>query len=233
MDIETIIAEVRTIILRHAKPERIWLYGSRASGEASDSSDIDIAFLDNNFKEDWLIEEEVDKLPTLLKIDIKNIATAEERFRQRIFSTGKVLYSANKQLRFEDGLFNYRRAFERFVEALEKKKLLEREGFGDIFLDLAVKRFEFTYEMSWKAIKRYLDYAGIDALSPRACFKEAFSQHLISEQQVWLEMIERRNLSSHIYNQDEVAGILVRLDDYRKAFAELLAELQAKISSAP
>ncbi|MFA7059680.1 MAG: HI0074 family nucleotidyltransferase substrate-binding subunit [Pedobacter sp.] len=228
MDIENIVAEVRSIILRHAKPERIWLYGSRANDEASDNSDIDIAYDDKEFKAPWLIEEEVDKLPTLLKIDIKNIAHAEERFRQRVVSTGRVLYSANKRLRFEDGLYNFRRAFERFAEALDKKEILEREGFGDIFLDLAVKRFEFTYEMTWKAIKRYLDYAGIGAMSPRACFKEAFSQHLITEEQIWLEMIERRNLSSHIYNQDEVTGILGRLDDYRKAFQELLEQLEAK-----
>ena len=228
MDIENIVAEVRSIILRHAKPERIWLYGSRANDEASDNSDIDIAYDDKEFKTPWLIEEEVDKLPTLLKIDTKNIAHAEERFRQRVVSTGRVLYSANKRLRFEDGLYNFRRAFERFAEALDKKEILEREGFGDIFLDLAVKRFEFTYEMTWKAIKRYLDYAGIGAMSPRACFKEAFSQHLITEEQIWLEMIERRNLSSHIYNQDEVAGILGRLDDYRKAFQELLEQLEAK-----
>ena len=233
MNIENILAEVRSIILRHAKPERIWLYGSRANGEASANSDIDVAYYDKEFKKSWLIEEEVENLPTLLKIDVKNIALAEERFRQRVVSTGRVLYSANKQLRFEDGLYNFRRAFERFVEALNKKGILEREGFGDIFLDLAVKRFEFTYEMAWKAIKRYLDYAGIGALSPRACFKEAFSLDLISEELIWLEMIERRNLSSHIYNQDEVAGILGRLDDYKKAFQVLLAQLESKTERPP
>ena len=228
MDIETIIEEVRAIILRHAKPERIWLYGSRANGEAIESSDIDIAYHDKEFTQDWVIEEEVEKLPTLLKIDIKNIASTEERFRQRVVSTGRVLYSANKQLRFEDGLYNFRRAFERYGEAIDRKEALEHEGFGDIFLDLAVKRFEFTYEMAWKAVKRYLDYVGIGAPSPRACFKEAFSQQLITEEQIWLEMIERRNLSSHIYSQDQVAGILGRLDDYRKAFGDLLEKLSAK-----
>ena len=228
MDIENLIIEIKAIILRHAKPERIWLYGSRATGEATESSDIDIAFNDKDFHHYGLIEEDLDKLPTLLKIDVKNIAASEERFRQRVISTGRILYSANKELRFEDGLYNYRRAFERFAEALDRKAALEREGFGDIFLDLAVKRFEFTYEMSWKAIKRYLDYVGINALSPRANFKEAFSQHLISDERIWLEMIERRNLSGHDYSQDEVVGILVRLDDYRLAFQELLNCLDAK-----
>ena len=228
MDIEKIVGEVREAILRHAKPVRIWLYGSRATGEAADTSDIDIAFEDKEFKDIWLIEDELKKLPTLLKIDVKNIAHTEERFRIRVESTGRVLYSASKQLRLEDGIYNYRRALERFREALARKEALEQEGFGDIFLDLAVKRFEFTYEMSWKAIRRSLDFMGIDAKYPRSCFKEAYALGLITNEAVWLEMIEQRNLTSHVYNQDEVMGILLRLDDYCRNFEELLANLEAK-----
>lgn len=231
MDIEKIVGEVREAILRHAKPVRIWLYGSRATGEATDTSDIDIAFEDKEFKDIWLIEDELKKLPTLLKIDVKNIAHAEERFRNRVESTGRVLYSANKRLRFEDGIYNYRRALERFREALARKEVLEQEGFGDIFPDLAVKRFEFTYEMSWKAIRRSLDYLGIDAKYPRSCFKEAYALGLITNEAVWLEMIDQRNLTSHVYSQDEVKGILVRLDEYCRNFEELLANLEAKAVS--
>jgi len=229
MDVERIIGEVTQIILRHTKPERIWLYGSRATGEAAPASDIDIAYDDKEFKEPWLIEEEVEKLPTLLKIDVKNIAQTEERFRQRIFATGRVLYSADKKLRFEDGLYNYRRALDRFCEALDRRETLEREGFGDIFLDLAVKRFEFTFEMAWKAIRRCLDFLGVEAKYPRACFKEAYAIGLLTNEPVWLEMIEQRNLTSHVYNQEEVRGILIRLDDYRHNFEELLHRLDEKL----
>lgn len=228
MDAEKIIVEIRNIILRHAKPERIWLYGSRATGAATETSDIDIAFDDKDFTETWSIDDDLKKLPTLLKIDVKNIAHAEERFRQRVVSTGRVLYSAGKQLRCEDGIYNFSRALGRFREALESKEVLEREGFGDIFLDLAVKRFEFTYEMSWKAIRRCLDYLGIEAKYPRACFKEAYAIGLLSNESVWLDMIEQRNLTSHVYNQDEVKGILVHLDEYCRNFEELLARLEEK-----
>ncbi len=228
MNIEQIITEVKSIILLHAKPQRIWLYGSQLTGEANTASDIDIAYDDKDFKEIWLVEEAVEKLPTLIKIDVKNIAFAEERFRQRVITTGRVLYSSSKQLRFEDGLYNFSRAYERYLAAISSKCALEDQGFGDVFLDLAVKRFEFTYEMSWKAIKRYLDYIGISASSPRACFKEAFSQGLLADEQIWLEMIESRNLSSHIYSQDEVSGILMRLDDYKAAFDRLLQRLEEK-----
>jgi nucleotidyltransferase substrate binding protein (TIGR01987 family) len=220
--------QVVAIILAYAKPERVWLYGSQTTGEATETSDIDIAYDDKDCKEDWRIQEEVERLATLIKIDVKNIAHSEERFRNRVKLTGRVLYSASKQLRFADALYNYRRALERFIEALDRRADLEREGFGDIFLDLAVKRFEFSYEMAWKTIKRYLDYEGIEADYPRACFKEAYSQKLIGNQQVWLDMIEQRNLSSHVYNQDEVAGILAKLNDFRAAFEGLLQQLEER-----
>ena len=228
MTIETIIEEVVRSIQRYAKPQRIWLYGSRASGEATDASDIDIAFDDPEFQEMWRIEEDVATLPTLLKIDVKNIAQTEERFRQRVVSTGRVLFSASKFLRFEDGLYNLRRAHERFAECLDRKGQLEQEGFGDIFLDLAVKRFEFTYEMSWKALRRYLDFVGMSVGSPRGSFKEGFAQGLIVDEGLWLEMIERRNLSSHVYDLNQVAGILPRLEDYCAAFERLVAELEQR-----
>lgn len=229
MPIEEIITQVVRIILKHSKPERIWLYGSRASGEAKESSDIDIAFNDKEFNSGWLIEEEIDKIQTLIKIDVKNIAHTEERFRQRVLSTGRVLYSASKKLRFEDGLYNFKRALDRFGEAIEQREELEQRGYGDIVLDLCTKRFEFTFEMSWKAIKRGLDYLGIEAAYPKACFKEAYAIGLISDQNIWIDMIEQRNLSSHVYNQDEVRGLLSKLETYRNHFDALYQALLNKL----
>jgi len=149
-----LIDEIRKAILKHASPVRIYLYGSRATGEAGETSDIDIAYDDKECKGHHLIEEEIQKIPTLVKIDVKNIAFTEERFRNRAIATGKVIYSATKKLRFEDGLHNFQKACERFANVVDRKEEFYQEGFSDIYLDLVVKRFEFTYEMSWKCIKR-------------------------------------------------------------------------------
>jgi len=70
------------------------------------------------------------------------------------------------------------------IVLIERKEGFYKEGYSDIYLDLVVKRFEFTYEMSWKCIKRYLDYIGIECHSPRDCFKEAFSQKIITDETV-------------------------------------------------
>lgn len=220
-----IIKSAAAIILRFARPARIYLFGSRATGEAGETSDIDIAYEDPACTRHDEIEEEARKLPTLLKIDIKNLSFTDERFRNRVKSTGRVLYSASKELRAEDGIYNFSSALRRLGEAVEHRTDLVNEGFADMYLDLIVKRFEFTYEMSWKALKRYLDFLGIEVLHPRAVFKEAYAQGILAEEAVWLEMIEMRNLSSHIYDEREVAGIARRIDAYRAAFEGLRVKL--------
>lgn len=231
MQYKELLDQIRKIILNHAKPERIYLYGSRSNGEATDTSDIDIAYFDKECKNNYLIEEDVQKLPTLIKIDVKNIAFTEERFRNRVISTGKVLYSAGKKQRFEDGLHNFQKAFEKFAKVVDGKVEFYEQGFGDIYLDLVVKRFEFTYEMSWKAVKRYLDYIGIGCTGPRICFKEAFTQRLIGREDIWLDMIEQRNLSSQIYDEDEIKEILGKIVDYKNAFQGLLLSLEERLKS--
>lgn len=229
MHFREILDEVRRIIVKHAKPERIYLYGSRATGEATETSDIDVAYYDKEFRENYLIEEEVRQLPTLLKIDVRNIAFAEERFRNRVTATGRVIYSSGKKQRCEDGIYNFRNALHKYADVVDRKEEFYREGFSDIYLDLVVKRFEFTFEMAWKAVKRYLDYVGIECTTPRSCFKEAFAQKIIDEDAIWLEMIEQRNLTSHAYDESEVAEILGRIVNYKNAFAGLLETLELRL----
>lgn len=236
MNRKAIVNAVKAIILSKAKPSRIWLYGSEASGEAKANSDIDIAYLDTSgdvLERGSLLSEikdEAEKINTLIKIDISNIASTDDRFTLRVKTTGKVLFSATKPLRAEDAIFNYSRALTRLIEAQEIMDKLTESGLEDIYLDLIVKRFEFTYEMSWKAIKRVLNMLGIeDAKSPRACFKEAFTQGLITEQTIWLDMIEMRNLSAHTYDETDIQQLTDKLSSYTIAFKALQKELTQQL----
>lgn len=221
----TLINQVKSIILKHVKPSRIILYGSVANGESHQGSDIDIAYDAPGAKVQHLIDDDLETLSTLTKLDVKNIATCGERFRNRVMSTGRVLYSATKELRAEDGLHNFSNALDRFASVIDRKTEFERDGFGDVFLDLIVKRFEFTYEMAWKALKRYLEFLGLDPKAPRMVFKEAFAQQIITDEEVWLDMIEQRNLTSHVYDELEVACILERTHEYQRAFLDLKTKI--------
>jgi len=226
-----IISQVKSIILKHTKPIRIYLYGSKANGESNRESDIDIAYEDKDFKDNYLIEEELKQIKTLKKLDVKNLSICDERFKNRVYSTGKVLFSANKKLRVEDSLYNYKNALEKFISVIDRKNEFEEQGFGDIYLDIIVKRFEFTYEMAWKTLKRYLSFLGIEVKSPRQSFQEGYSAGIIKEEEVWLDMIEQRNMSSHIYSFDEISYILEKLSSYKKGFLDLKNTIETEIST--
>ncbi len=229
MNTTIIIKEIVKIILKYANPERIYLYGSMANGEADLTSDIDIAYDDKDFKDNYLIKEQSDDLKTLLKIDIKNIAFTEDRFKNRVKSTGKVLYSATKALRAEDGLYNFTNALDKFINIVDRKTEFDQQGFADVYLDIIVKRFEFTYEMAWKALKRNLSFLGIEAKNPRMVFKEAYLQNLIEDEAIWLNMIDQRNISSHIYDEFEIKNILTKTEDYKQAFIKLQENITKSI----
>lgn len=220
-----LIEQVKKIILRNANPSRIYLFGSQVDGNASENSDIDIAYDSLENKNDLLIKEEIAEISTLVKIDVVNISRVEERFKNRVIDTGKVIWSATKILRFEDSLINFRNALGRYRTTIEGKSAYQRDGYGDIFLDIAVKRFEFTFEMAWKTCKRALDYYGFDCKSPRECLREAFSQGLISEENIWLDMLEQRNLSAHVYNEISVSEIHLDLNRYLSVFEALEEKL--------
>ena len=80
--------------------------------------------------------------------------------------------------------------------------------------------------MSWKALKRYLDFLGIDVKSPRDVFKESYSMRIIDDENIWLDMIEQRNLSSHVYDEYQIREILDKIDDYKEAFSSLKKNLE-------
>ena len=74
---------------------RIWLFGSRARGEARERSDIDLAIeAPDAGPREWLevcrvVEEDAD---TLLPIDLIRLEEASEGLRARVRAEGRVLF---------------------------------------------------------------------------------------------------------------------------------------------
>jgi nucleotidyltransferase substrate binding protein (TIGR01987 family) len=82
--------------------------------------------------------------------------------------------------------------------------------------------------MSWKTLKRVLDAEGVSTTTPRFVFKEAFSFGLIENEKIWLEMIECRNHSSHVYDEAEMKLIEHRFLDFLLTFQKLQENLQTR-----
>ena len=71
---------------------------------------------------------------------------------------------------------------------------LEKEGI--------IQRFEFTLELAWKTLKDKMEFDGLllDKISPKMVLKEAFNAKYINEIEVWLKMIDDRNILTHTYD---------------------------------
>ena len=91
-----------------------------------------------------------------------------------------------------------------------------------MYLDATIQRFEFCFELAWKLMKAVLEYEGIEANSPRGCIREGWKQRLISNAEAWLEMMEKRKLSSHTYDENVAREIY---HDVKQRYVVLLEAL--------
>ncbi|MCX7761001.1 MAG: nucleotidyltransferase domain-containing protein [Hydrogenothermaceae bacterium] len=79
--------------LKKYNPERIILFGSRAKGTATKSSDIDIAVdLDLDYREERKLKEKLDEISGLYSVDIVFLPKVKEEFKQQILKEGVTLY---------------------------------------------------------------------------------------------------------------------------------------------
>lgn len=99
--------------------------------------------------------------------------------------------------------------------------------------DAVIKRFEFTYELLWKTYKKIARAQKLEYFSPKACFQFAFKSGLIEDEQLFLEIIDARNQTTHVYSEDEAKKIynLIKekvISAFESAEKKLEAELTKK-----
>jgi nucleotidyltransferase substrate binding protein (TIGR01987 family) len=101
-----------------------------------------------------------------------------------------------KEIRWKQRYSNLSKAFAQLkqaAEAISTLSELEKEGL--------VQRFEYTFELSWKTLKDYLESKGVMVSFPREVIKEAFANEVVVDGETWLEMLDNRNLMAHTYNE--------------------------------
>src|SRR3990172_7848592 len=89
-----------------------------------------------------------------------------------------------------------------FEKALESLEEILKHTKDDVVRDATIQRFEYTYELAWKMIKRHLDWAGnpnTASLSKRDLFREAAKTGIIADAEAWFEYHQARNETSHTY----------------------------------
>ena len=127
--------------------------------------------------------------------------------------------------RWEQKLNSYRKALKRLSEVVQ---VMDIRPLNDFEADGLIQRFEFTFELAWKLIKSYAEYQGIDTdiMGSRDAVRWAFESGLIGDSDVWMEMIKRRNDTSHTYDEDTAKEVVVCVKNtYYDAFVELYQKM--------
>jgi nucleotidyltransferase substrate binding protein (TIGR01987 family) len=116
-------------------------------------------------------------------------------------------------------------------KALKKLKNSIDEAKTDLEIDGVIQRFEFTYELLWKSLKLYFESEGIECKTPRACFKEAYKESFIEDEEIGLNLLKDRNLTVHIYNEVMSREIYERIkNDYVGLFIKVFDKIKSEIS---
>jgi nucleotidyltransferase substrate binding protein (TIGR01987 family) len=120
---------------------------------------------------------------------------------------------------------------QQFENALNRLKEAIKLEKNDIVRDSAIKRFEFTLDLSWKMLKAFLEEKlGITVRSPKECFREAYRQGLIEYDADWLTLVDLRNETAHIYNEEIAEKIYQYLPKAANLFDSLLDIISKKLT---
>lgn len=91
-----------------------------------------------------------------------------------------------------------------------------------------IQAFEFTHELAWKLLRDFLEERGVQNMfGSKDATREAFKTGLIKNGEIWMKMIESRNLTSHTYNEATAAEISASIiKSYSVEFTDFLVRMQ-------
>lgn len=110
---------------------------------------------------------------------------------------------------------------------------------GDIDTDLeevlragVIQNFEFTYELCWKFMKRWLEEnfgsTTVDGITMKELFRIAAENKLIINVEAWFNYHKKRNLTSHTYDLDTANDVYSTALTFLNDSKEFLNRLEAR-----
>jgi nucleotidyltransferase substrate binding protein (TIGR01987 family) len=131
------------------------------------------------------------------------------------------------ELRWRQRLESLQRALAQLKAALAA---LGADPGNEVIGIAVIKAYEFSFELSWKTLKDLLSHEGVDALLPREVLRQAFATGLVDDGQLWIDMLEQRNLMAHTYDVARARQALALIEE---RFAPALLALAADLERRP
>ena len=127
-----------------------------------------------------------------------------------------------KDIRWKQRFANFNKAFNQL------KKFIDKGGLNELEKQGLIQSFEDTYELAWNVIKDYYEFQGeTNIQGSRDAFRLAVNRELVDNGDLWMEMIQSRQRTSHTYNE-EIAEEISRniFETYYGLFKQLSEKLE-------
>lgn len=130
--------------------------------------------------------------------------------------------------KLENKYDNFSKAVNRLNEA---NIAYRRNSDDDIYQDALIKRYEFTFELAWKTLREYLVDQGyqLEIMSPKGVIAFAWREGIISNEELWLDMLNARNMTAHDYGRELSADIA---EDISNRYCKALTALKKYIADS-
>jgi nucleotidyltransferase substrate binding protein (TIGR01987 family) len=143
-----------------------------------------------------------------------------------------------EDIRWEQRFSNFNKALLKLEESVNyiNHNVLDEENLGYIVDELIkeglIQRFECTHELAWNVMKDYALFQGNSTIGgSRDATREAYKLQIIENADVWMDMIQSRNKTSHTYNveiAEEIFGKIIR--EYFQLFLDFKKTMEEKRS---
>lgn len=143
-----------------------------------------------------------------------------------------------EDIRWEQRFSNFNKALLKLEESVNyiNHNVLDEENLGYIVDELIkeglIQRFEYTHELAWNVMKDYALFQGNSTIGgSRDATREAYKLQIIENADVWMDMIQSRNKTSHTYNVEianEIFGKIIR--EYFQLFLDFQKTMEEKRS---
>lgn len=129
-------------------------------------------------------------------------------------------------IRWKQRFVNFTNAFSHLKDAIA---LLEERELSRLELQGLLKAYEFTYELGWNVLKDFLNAKGIHGIvGSRDAVRHAFNNDLIDDGDTWIEMVNDRNVLSHVYDEELALRIASDIKNrYLQVFEQLIETMQS------
>lgn len=126
----------------------------------------------------------------------------------------------SKDIRWGQRFRNYQKALQQLKEAVD---LMDARDLSNLEKQGMIQAFEYTHELAWKMLQDFLKSRGnTEIYGSKDATREAFQVGLVEDGEIWMKMIQNRNLTSHLYDEKTAEETIHLIRDlYFEAFNKL------------